>query len=131
MDVTTTKCCELTTLSTDVPYILFVGTFEPRKGLDVLLDAFEEIAHATTPTSNCGWPVRPGWGVKAIEAQIVDATTRRDRIRRLGFVDDVGAARSPASAREPSPIRRAARDSDCRSSRRWPVARSWSRRATR
>ena len=33
-------------LDFDVPYIVFVGTIEPRKGLDVLLDAFADVARA-------------------------------------------------------------------------------------
>lgn len=73
-------------LAIDTPYIFFVGTFEPRKGLDVLLDAFRVIAQHDSQVEL--WLAgQSGWGVKAIE----DAIARHpamDRIRRLDFVDD-------------------------------------------
>lgn len=73
-------------LSSDVPFIFFLGTFEPRKGLDVLLGAFEEIAHRD-PDIQLWLAGQTGWGVKAVEAHIASHGAH-DRIRRLGFVDD-------------------------------------------
>jgi glycosyltransferase involved in cell wall biosynthesis len=68
------------------PYIFFLGTFEPRKGIDVLLDAFDEIARHDSDVEL--WLAgQPGWGVKEIEAKI-SAHTALSRIRRLGFVDE-------------------------------------------
>ena len=73
-------------LSLEFPYIFFVGTFEPRKGLDVLLTAFGEIARVDDEVEL--WLAgQPGWGVGPIEAQLA-AHPFRDRIRRLGFVDE-------------------------------------------
>ena len=68
------------------PYIFFLGTFEPRKGIDVLLDAFEEIA-ARDDDVELWLAGQLGWGVKEIEARF-SAHTARARIRRLGFVDE-------------------------------------------
>ncbi len=70
----------------DRPYIFYLGTFEPRKGIDVLLDAFEEIARRDSDVEL--WLAgQPGWGVKEIEARIANHDAR-SRIRRLGFVDE-------------------------------------------
>lgn len=73
-------------LEVDVPFIFFVGTFEPRKGLDVLLEAFREIARCDNEVEL--WLAgQAGWGVGPIEAQI-GTHPFHARIRRLGFVDD-------------------------------------------
>lgn len=73
-------------LSAERPYVFFLGTFEPRKGIDVLLDAFATIArnHSDVELWLAG---QPGWGVKEIEAQIAGHAAL-SRIRRLGFVDE-------------------------------------------
>jgi glycosyltransferase involved in cell wall biosynthesis len=73
-------------LPTDVPYIFFLGTFEPRKGIDVLLDAFEEIAplHSDVELWLAG---QTGWGIKAVESRLAEHGAHA-RVRRLGFVDD-------------------------------------------
>ncbi len=71
----------------DRPYIFYLGTFEPRKGIDVLLDAFEEVARRDSDVEL--WLAgQPGWGVKVIESQIANHGAK-SRIRRLGFVDEV------------------------------------------
>jgi glycosyltransferase involved in cell wall biosynthesis len=73
-------------LSTDVPYVFFVGTVEPRKGLDVLLEAFDDVASADDDVEL--WLAgQAGWGVGPFEEQL-NAHPYRARIRRLGFVDD-------------------------------------------
>jgi len=70
----------------DRPYIFFLGTFEPRKGIDVLLKSFEEIARRDSDVEL--WLAgQPGWGVKDIETQIAGHSAL-SRIRRLGFVDE-------------------------------------------
>jgi glycosyltransferase involved in cell wall biosynthesis len=72
--------------ATDRPYIFYLGTFEPRKGIDVLLDAFEEIARRDDGVEL--WLAgQPGWGVKDIESRIARHEAL-SRIRRLGFVDE-------------------------------------------
>jgi glycosyltransferase involved in cell wall biosynthesis len=73
-------------LAVDRPYIFYLGTFEPRKGIDVLLDAFEEIARRDGVVEL--WLAgQPGWGVKDIETRIASHEAL-SRIRRLGFVDE-------------------------------------------
>lgn len=73
-------------LDAERPYIFFLGTFEPRKGIDVLLDAFEEVARHDSEVEL--WLAgQPGWGVKEIEAQFAGHGALA-RIRRLGFVDE-------------------------------------------
>jgi glycosyltransferase involved in cell wall biosynthesis len=74
-------------LSAERPYIFYLGTFEPRKGIDVLLDAFEEIA-AHDGDVELWLAGQPGWGVREIEARIAGHGAL-SRIRRLGFVDEV------------------------------------------
>jgi glycosyltransferase involved in cell wall biosynthesis len=68
------------------PYIFYVGTVEPRKGLDVLLDAFREVAQGDT-TVELWLAGQSGWGDGPIDAAIATHPYRA-RIRRLGYVDD-------------------------------------------
>lgn len=73
-------------LPVDVPYVFFVGTFEPRKGIDVLLEAFEELS-SSDATLELWLAGQPGWGQGEIERSL--GTHRAaSRIRRLGFVDE-------------------------------------------
>jgi glycosyltransferase involved in cell wall biosynthesis len=67
-------------------YVFFVGTAEPRKGLDVLVEAFRAIAERDDDVEL--WLAgQGGWGVAELEAQLA-AHPFRGRVRRLGFVDD-------------------------------------------
>ncbi len=70
----------------DVPFILFVGTVEPRKGLDVLLDAFREVG-ARDDSVQLFIAGQAGWGMNDLTKSI-DSHDFSSRIRRLGFVDD-------------------------------------------
>jgi glycosyltransferase involved in cell wall biosynthesis len=73
-------------LAADVRFVLFVGTVEPRKGLDVLLDAFELIARDDADVEL--WLAgQAGWGEGPIEAKMKGHPFLA-RIRRLGFVDE-------------------------------------------
>ncbi|MGC2484952.1 MAG: glycosyltransferase family 1 protein [Acidimicrobiales bacterium] len=67
-------------------YILFVGTVEPRKGLDLLLEAFREVAQDDDAVELwlCG---QVGWGEGPIEESL-STHPFAARIRRLGFVHD-------------------------------------------
>jgi glycosyltransferase involved in cell wall biosynthesis len=70
----------------DTPFILFVGTVEPRKGLDVLLDAFRDVASRDASVQLC-IVGQAGWGMHELSS-LIDAHEFSSRIRRLGFVDD-------------------------------------------
>jgi glycosyltransferase involved in cell wall biosynthesis len=73
-------------LKVNVPYIFFVGTVEPRKGLDVLLEAFSEIAREDDAVEL--WLAgQSGWGVGPFTTQLEEHPFK-ERIHRLGFVDE-------------------------------------------
>ncbi len=73
-------------LPVGVPFVCFVGTMEPRKGLDVLLEAFTEIASSDDEVEL--WLAgQVGWGEGPVVSQF-ETHRFRARIRRLGFVDD-------------------------------------------
>ncbi len=68
------------------PGVLFVGTVEPRKGLDVLLRSFEMLG-ADFPGVELWLAGQAGWGLGPIEEALRTHRVRH-RIRRLGYVDD-------------------------------------------
>ena len=70
----------------DTPFLLFVGTLEPRKGLDVLLDAFEQVS-ASDPSIELCIAGQAGWGVPELDERLATHPAR-SRIRRLGYVTD-------------------------------------------
>lgn len=73
-------------LNDRTPYLLFVGTLEPRKGLDVLLHAFGELAreHDDIELWIAG---QMGWGQSSF-APLLERHPVANRIRQLGFVSD-------------------------------------------
>ncbi len=73
-------------LPLDVAYLLFVGTFEPRKGLDVLLRAFVDVA-AQHPELELWLAGQAGWGMGEVDRQLREHP-ESSRVRRLGFVDE-------------------------------------------
>lgn len=73
-------------LPVGVPYVFFLGTFEPRKGLDVLLGAFAELA-ADEPELELWLAGQAGWGLDEFESELANHSAV-SRIRRLGFVDE-------------------------------------------
>ena len=78
-------------------YLLFVGTAEPRKGLDVLAEAFGLLGDTEVQLALVG---PQGWGSEADGRGVGTALDGLgDRVRRLGFVsnDDLGLLRSGAS----------------------------------
>jgi alpha-1,3-rhamnosyl/mannosyltransferase len=73
------------------PYVLAVGTLEPRKGLATLVRAFDEVA-GRHPDLSLVVAGRDGWGMEAFEAAVA-ASPWRARIARLGYVSHVHRAR--------------------------------------
>lgn len=68
------------------PYILALGTAEPRKDLPTLVRAFDELAGDEADLEL--WIAGPeGWGEQALSAAVA-AARHSGRIRRLGWVED-------------------------------------------
>jgi glycosyltransferase involved in cell wall biosynthesis len=68
----------------DRPYLLHVGTLEPRKNHAFLLEVFDRLTDFDGDLVLAGMP---GWKFEPILARIA-ASPRRARIRHLDFVDD-------------------------------------------
>jgi glycosyltransferase involved in cell wall biosynthesis len=78
-------------------YIFFVGTREPRKGLDVLLEAFSLLAEHDSDIEL--WIAgQLGWGKDEFSG-LTSVTAGADRIRTLGFVSDEQLSALLANAR--------------------------------
>jgi len=81
------------------PYVLFLGTVEPRKAVDVLLRAFDEVA-AQMPDLTLVLAGRSGWGGAEVEAALA-SMVHRGRVLRTGYVPD---ATVPALLRQASAV---------------------------
>src|SRR6266436_4872151 len=68
------------------PFVLFVGTLEPRKNVPRLIQAFERIANEH-PDLLLVLAGKPGWDFDDVFAAI-HASKYKNRIRHLGFVGD-------------------------------------------
>jgi glycosyltransferase involved in cell wall biosynthesis len=68
------------------PYILAIGTVEPRKGLADLVAAFDRIADSV-PHVHLKIAGPAGWGEDALDAGLRSAR-HAGRIRRIGWVED-------------------------------------------
>jgi glycosyltransferase involved in cell wall biosynthesis len=73
-------------LARGAPYILAMGTVEPRKDLPTLVRAFDAVAGAQSDLRLL-IAGQDGWGADALTDSIGRAR-HRDRIDRLGWVDD-------------------------------------------
>jgi len=71
-------------------YLLAVGTVEPRKDYPGLVRAFDQLA-AADPELRLVIAGAAGWGADALTAAI-EAAHHRDRIARVGWVDDAQRA---------------------------------------
>ena len=68
------------------PYVLWTGTFEPRKNLPALLGAFSQVA-AVRPDLDLVLVGPSGWGgADEAVSRLLDGLPR-DRVRRLGHLD--------------------------------------------
>lgn len=81
------------------PYIVFLGTLEPRKQVDVLVRAFDLLA-GRHPDLQLVLAGRPGWGVGAIDAAIA-ASPHRRRVHRTGYVPEAAV---PALLRQAAAV---------------------------
>ena len=71
------------------PYVLGLGTVEPRKDFPGLVRAFSSVADAV-PDVELWIAGPPGWGEDAL-SEALRTSPVRARIRRLGWVDDIDA----------------------------------------
>ncbi|HXW35466.1 MAG TPA: glycosyltransferase family 1 protein [Acidimicrobiales bacterium] len=76
----------LRNLSVRQPYVLFLGTLEPRKAVPELIAAFDRIARSRRGLSLV-LAGRPGWGAADVEVALA-RSSHKDRVRRLGYVAD-------------------------------------------
>ncbi len=71
-------------LKLDAPYLLFVGTLEPRKNIPFLIECFEQMESFDGDLVIAGMR---GWKVEPILKRM-DASRERARIRYLEYVDE-------------------------------------------
>jgi glycosyltransferase involved in cell wall biosynthesis len=76
----------LDSLQINKPYVLFVGTIEPRKNLVRLIHAFEDIA-AQFPEHILILAGKLGWGFDPVLEAVASSPIRK-RIRHLGYISD-------------------------------------------
>jgi glycosyltransferase involved in cell wall biosynthesis len=71
------------------PFVLFVGTLEPRKAIPDLVAAFDEVAGRAKAAKDLSLVIAGGrgWGAAAVDEAIGDAR-KADRIRTTGYVSD-------------------------------------------
>jgi glycosyltransferase involved in cell wall biosynthesis len=75
----------------DGPYVLALGTVEPRKDVATLVRAFDQVA-GRQPDLSLVVAGRAGWGLEPFEAAVA-ASPWRDRLVRLGYVSQAHRAR--------------------------------------
>ena len=68
------------------PYVLYVGTIEPRKNVDGLVRAFARLRRAH-PDLHLVLAGLPGWGARDVDVAI-NRTRSHDRVERLGYYPD-------------------------------------------
>jgi glycosyltransferase involved in cell wall biosynthesis len=75
----------------DGPYIAVLGGLEPRKNLERLIDAFGRLSDHDVSLAIAGGPVRwaPDYAGRVEEAIDALPPARRERVIRLGYVDDL------------------------------------------
>jgi glycosyltransferase involved in cell wall biosynthesis len=82
---TSTDCAAMrAALNLDRPYLLFVGTVEPRKNIPFLIEAFEQMSDFDGDLVIAGMP---GWKVEPIMERMRNSA-KADRIRYLSYVDE-------------------------------------------
>ena len=74
----------LSRLGIQIPYILFLGTLEPRKNIVRLIQAFDQLGrqHSRYTLVIAG---KPGWHYEPI-LEAIDNSPHKERIQRIGYV---------------------------------------------
>jgi glycosyltransferase involved in cell wall biosynthesis len=80
------------------PYVLFLGTLEPRKNVLRLVEALESIWDRRPGFPDLVLAGGEGWGLPGLAARLA-ASRHAPRIRPIGWADDVLAARLLRKAR--------------------------------
>lgn len=76
----------LAALGVEPPYVLFLGTIEPRKAVTDLLRAFDAVAE-DEPALRLVLAGAPGWGIDQVD-QVLASLAHRDRVLRTGYVSE-------------------------------------------
>jgi glycosyltransferase involved in cell wall biosynthesis len=76
----------LTTLAISQPYVVFIGTIEPRKNLVRLIQAFDKIA-PQFPDHMLILAGKLGWGFDPV-LRAMEGSPFRNRIRHLGYISE-------------------------------------------
>jgi glycosyltransferase involved in cell wall biosynthesis len=69
------------------PYVLFLGTLEPRKDVPTLVRAFDALA-ASNPDALLVVAGRPGWGAEEVARALAAGQHLDGRVVRCGYVPD-------------------------------------------
>ncbi|MGH9305690.1 MAG: glycosyltransferase family 4 protein [Acidimicrobiales bacterium] len=75
-------------LGVHAPYVVFVGTLEPRKNIPSLVSAFDRMSKAH-PGLRLVLAGGSGWGAEAVARAVADAR-HPERVQTLGYVPDSG-----------------------------------------
>jgi alpha-1,3-rhamnosyl/mannosyltransferase len=79
-------------------YVLYVGTIEPRKNLELLLECYGRLVVAGAVDEDLVLAGRLGWDYERVVA-LASAPSLRDRVHLLGYVDQGALAGLYAGAR--------------------------------
>jgi len=67
------------------PYLLYVGTIEPRKNVDLLLDAYGDVASSISSEFDLAIAGSPGWASRATMGRLKSSPPN---VRYLGYVPE-------------------------------------------
>lgn len=79
------------------PYLLHLGTIEPRKGIDRLIRAWERLPSLIDDPPDLVLAGAAGWGTRPI-LEHLDASPLREHLHRTGYVSDDDARKLVAHA---------------------------------
>ncbi len=69
------------------PYILCVGTLEPRKNLPAAIEAFRKVQRSGMSSYSLVLAGRPGWKLRGIY-NVIEKSPYKEKIRLLGYVPE-------------------------------------------